>query len=55
MTLTVAAVRADGRTYEHAADLGARAAEIKLHSKQKARSGERGVGSCVAWERRGAQ
>jgi diguanylate cyclase (GGDEF)-like protein len=54
MTVTVAAVGGGGQVYEHAADLSARAAEIKLHSKQKARHGERGEGSYVAWERRGA-
>lgn len=54
MTVTVAAVGAGGQIYEHAADLTTRAAEIKLHSKQMARSGERGERSHVAWERRGA-
>ena len=55
MSVTVAAVGGYGQRFEHAADLSTRAAELKRHSKHRARNGERGAGSHVSWERRGTR
>lgn len=51
-SLTVAMVGGLGQVFEHAADVSARAAEVKRNAKAQARRGERGGGSLVALERR---
>lgn len=51
-SLTVAGVQVDGRAFKHSGELSARAAETKRNAKARARNGERGAGSHVAWDRR---
>jgi diguanylate cyclase (GGDEF)-like protein len=53
-SLTVAGVGGPGQVFDHVGDLSARAAELKRIAKARARRGERGEGSCVVWDRRGA-
>ncbi len=51
-SLTIAAVNTEEGSLKHPGEVSARAAEIKRNSKARARRGERGPGSHVAWERR---
>ena len=51
-SLTVAMVGGLGQVFEHAAQVSARAAEVKRNAKGQARRGERGRGSLVVLERR---
>lgn len=53
-SLTVAGVQVDGGAFKHSGEVSARAAEIKRNAKARARNGERGAGSHVAWDRRSA-